>query len=173
MQEALGRGRGDRLAYFAFNLLHLDGHDLRACPIEERKALLKRVLKQAACPRVLYASRVIGKGDRLFESARRVGCEGIVSKKLGSRYKGGPSRDWVKVKVAETGTFVVTGFKELAPLRLEALRVAEQRDGELLDAGEVRFGFAGKGLCRCSTRCASASLAGTASSQFGRRSASR
>jgi ATP-dependent DNA ligase len=69
-----------------------------------------------------------------------------VSKRLGSRYKGGPSRDWLKCKVSEIGTFVVTGFKELSPLRLEALRVAEERDGALVDAGEVRFGFTGKGL---------------------------
>jgi bifunctional non-homologous end joining protein LigD len=84
LQEALARGAGDRLAYVAFDALYLD---LRACPIEERKALLERVLKQAACPRVLYVSHVIGNGDRLFESARR---EGIVSKKLGSRYKAVP-----------------------------------------------------------------------------------
>jgi bifunctional non-homologous end joining protein LigD len=146
LQEAIARGGRDRLAYFAFDLLHLDGHDLRGCAIEERKALLERALKEAACPRVIYLGHVIGKGDRLFESARQVGCEGIVSKKLGSRYRGGPSRDWLKTKVAETGIFVVTGFNELAPLRLEALSVAEDRDGALVDAGELRFGFQGKGL---------------------------
>jgi bifunctional non-homologous end joining protein LigD len=146
LQEALARGDSDRLAYFAFDLLHLDGRTLRGCAIEARKALLDRVLKKAACPRVVYLGHVIGKGDRLFESARQVGCEGIVSKKLGRSYKGGPSRDWLKTKVAETGIFVITGFKELAPLRLDALRVAEERAGELVDAGEVRFGFQGKAL---------------------------
>src|SRR4051794_35516921 len=95
-------------------MLHVEGHDLRGCPIEARKAVLERVLKEAACPRVVYLSHLVGKGDRLFESARAVGCEGIVSKKLGSRYKGGPSRDWVKTKVSTTAVFTVTGFKETA-----------------------------------------------------------
>jgi ATP-dependent DNA ligase len=73
-------------------------------------------------------------------------CEGIVSKRLGSRYKGGQSREWLKIKVSEIGTFVVTGFKELGPNRLEAIRVAQKLSGALVDAGKVRFGFAGKGL---------------------------
>jgi bifunctional non-homologous end joining protein LigD len=143
LQDELSSGSGDRLAYFAFDLLHLDGRDLRACPIEERKGLLERMLKAAACPRVINVSHVIGKGDRLFEMAKKAGCEGIVSKRLGSRYKGGTSKDWLKIKASETGLFVVTGFKDLGPGRLEAIRVAEKLGGAF---GEVRFGFAGKRL---------------------------
>jgi bifunctional non-homologous end joining protein LigD len=145
VQEALARKEGHRFAYFAFDLLHLDGHDLRSCPIEERKGLLERVLKAAGFPRLLYLGHVIGKGDRLFDSARQLGCEGIVSKRMGSRYKGGPSRDWVKTKTSTTGIFTVTGFKETATQKLEAVRVAELRDGKLVPAGEVQFGV-GKGL---------------------------
>jgi bifunctional non-homologous end joining protein LigD len=144
-QEAIMRRQAERFAYFAFDALHFDGHDLRACPVEERKALLERVLKAAACPRVVHLSHIIGKGDRLFESARAVGCEGIVSKRLGSRYKGGPTRDWIKTKVSTTGVFTVTGFKETPAGRLEAIRVADLHDGNLVEAGEVQFGV-GKGL---------------------------
>jgi bifunctional non-homologous end joining protein LigD len=146
LQDDIAQGCSDRLAYFAFDLLHLDGHDLRGCPIEERKALLERVIKAAASPRVLSVGHVIGKGQWLFEAMRNAGCEGIVSKRLGSAYRGGQSKDWLKVKVSETGMFVVTGFQELGPNRLEAIRVAEKLSGALVDAGEVRFGFAGKGL---------------------------
>ena len=146
LQDDIAQSRSDRLAYFAFYLLHLDGHDLRGCPIEERKGLLDRVLKAAACPRVISVSHVIGKGDRLFEMAKKAGCEGIVSKRLGSPYRGGQSKDWLKIKVSETGVFIVTGFKELGPNRLEAIRVAEKLSGALVAAGEVRFGFAGKRL---------------------------
>jgi bifunctional non-homologous end joining protein LigD len=146
LQDEIEQGRSDRLAYFAFDLLHLDGHDLRGCPIEERKDLLERVIKAAASPRVVSVSHVIGKGAWLFEAMQKAGCEGIVSKRLGSHYKGGQSRDWLKIKVSETGVFVVTGFKELGPNRLEAIRVAEKQSGAMVDAGEVRFGFAGKRL---------------------------
>jgi bifunctional non-homologous end joining protein LigD len=146
LQDDIAQGRSDRLAYFAFDLLHLDGHDLRGCPVEERKDLLERVIKAAASPRVVSVGHVVGKGAWLFEAMRKAGCEGIVSKRLGSPYRGGQSKDWLKIKVSETGVFVVTGFKELGPDRLEAIRVAEKLSGALVDAGEVRFGLAGKRL---------------------------
>ena len=86
-------------------------------------------------------------GRELFEAARQVGAEGIVSKRRGSIYRGGASRDWLKTKAFEIGRFVITGYAELGPGRLEAVYVAEARDGaELLPAGQVRFGLAGKGL---------------------------
>jgi hypothetical protein len=53
---------------------------------------------------------------------------------------------WAKTNVSEVGTFAVTCFKETGPLKLDAIRVAEERDGEIVDAGEVRFGFAGRQL---------------------------
>jgi bifunctional non-homologous end joining protein LigD len=146
LQDDIAQGRSDRLAYFAFDLLHLDGRDLRGCPIEERKDLLESVIKAAASPRVVSIGHVIGKGAWLFEAMQKAGCEGIVSKRLGSAYRGGQSKDWLKIKVSETGIFVVTGFKELGPNRLEAMYVAQQLSGALVAAGEVRFGFAGKRL---------------------------
>jgi bifunctional non-homologous end joining protein LigD len=145
LQKAMELRKAGRLAYFAFDLLHLDGHDLRACLVEERKALLERVLNEAECPRVVYVSHVVGKGDQLFARAYAAGCEGIISKRLGTRYRAGQSRHWVKCKRSETGEFVVTGFRELGPLRLEAIRVAEERSGVLVPAGEVQFGV-GNGL---------------------------
>jgi hypothetical protein len=77
---------------------------------------------------------------------RQVGAEGIVSKRLGSFYLRRESRDWLKTKCHETGTFVITGFQELGEGRLEAIFVAEERNGDLAYSGQVRFGFAGKGL---------------------------
>ena len=61
-------------------------------------------------------------------------------------YRGRATRDWLKTKCHETGVFVITGFQELGEGRLEALFVAEKRGGDLAYAGQVRFGFAGKGL---------------------------
>src|SRR5262249_44475295 len=53
LSEAIRDRRPDRLAYFAFDLLHLDGHDLRRCPIEDRKALLRDLIGAAGCPRIV------------------------------------------------------------------------------------------------------------------------
>jgi bifunctional non-homologous end joining protein LigD len=141
LTHALRANETHRLAFFAFDLLHYDGRDLRGCPIEERKAFLERVLKSASCPRVISVGHVISKGDRLFEMAKSTGCEGIVSKRLGSRYTGGPSRDWVKTKVSETASFTVIGYEAPAPGEIEALLVAERRDNAWSAAGRVPFGI--------------------------------
>jgi bifunctional non-homologous end joining protein LigD len=77
---------------------------------------------------------------------RAIGAEGIVSKRAGSLYTGRATRDWRKTKCHTTGQFIATGFQELGPGRIEALHIAEERDGKLVPAGQVRFGFAGKGL---------------------------
>jgi len=69
--------------------------------------------------------------DSLLEAVRQAGAEGVVSKRLGSLYRGRGSRDWLKTKCHETGVFVITGFQELGEGRLEALFVAEERDGAL------------------------------------------
>jgi bifunctional non-homologous end joining protein LigD len=146
LSEAISERRAERFAFFAFDLLHLDGHDLRRCPIEDRKALLRDVIGAARCERVVYVDHVLGLGPQLFEAVRQIGAEGIVSKRRGSMYRGGESRDWRKVKVFDTGRFVITGFNELSPGRLEAVYVAELRAGELVPAGQVKFGLVGKSL---------------------------
>jgi len=62
LSDAISEGRPDRLAYFAFDLLHLDGHDLRRCAIEDRKMLLRDVIGAARCDRVVYVDHVLGIG---------------------------------------------------------------------------------------------------------------
>ena len=64
----------------------------------------------------------------------------------GRSYHGGDARDWLKTKCHQISRFMITGFQELGEGRLEALHVAEEIGGTLLTAGQVRFGFAGKGL---------------------------
>jgi bifunctional non-homologous end joining protein LigD len=66
LTDALADGRSERLAYFAFDLLCVDSHDLRLCPIEEHKAALRRVLDEAACKRIVYVDHVVGQGAGLF-----------------------------------------------------------------------------------------------------------
>jgi bifunctional non-homologous end joining protein LigD len=146
LSEAIAERSPERLAYFAFDLLHLDGHDLRRCPIEDRKMLLRDVIGAARCEWIVYVDHVLGIGKELFEAVRQIGAEGIVSKRRGSPYRGGESREWLKTKCSETGVFAITGFSELGEGRLDAIYIAEARDGVLCPAGQVRFGFAGKGL---------------------------
>jgi bifunctional non-homologous end joining protein LigD len=95
----LVRGHGTLLkaVHCAFDLLELDGTDLRRNPIETRKALLTKLLKGSDYSLVLNA-HYEEDGAIVFREACKLGCEGIVSKRLGSIYRRGRSPLWVKVK---------------------------------------------------------------------------
>jgi bifunctional non-homologous end joining protein LigD len=81
----------------AFDLLELDGRDLRLEPIEERKRLLGKLLRGSHLSIVLN-EHFTEDGEIVFREACRLGCEGIVSKRLGSPYRSGRSPHWLKVK---------------------------------------------------------------------------
>jgi ATP-dependent DNA ligase len=139
LTEALGRGSG----VFRLRPSPLDGYDLRACTIEDRKALLRDLVGAAGGPRLLTVDHVVGNGAAFFEAVRELGAEGIISKRAGSPYRGGTGRDWLKTKVSEEGAFVITAFVER-----EAVAVTELTDGVLVPVGLVKFGLAGKELWR-------------------------
>jgi bifunctional non-homologous end joining protein LigD len=81
----------------AFDLIELDGEDLRRLPIEHRKRKLAK-LARSPHPGIVLNEVFEGHGDILFEHACKFGCEGIVSKRLGSPYRSGRSRHWLKIK---------------------------------------------------------------------------
>jgi bifunctional non-homologous end joining protein LigD len=88
---------GDDAVLIAFDLIELDGEDLRRTAIEQRKRQLAKLVRRPQAGIVL--NEVFeGKGDILFAHACKLGCEGIVSKRLGSPYRSGRSPHWVKVK---------------------------------------------------------------------------
>jgi len=81
----------------AFDLLQFDAMDVRPLPIEERKAALKKLLR-GSHPGIAFNRHFDLEGSIVFHHACKLGCEGIVSKRLGSKYRGGRSADWIKVK---------------------------------------------------------------------------
>jgi bifunctional non-homologous end joining protein LigD len=81
---------------YAFDLIELDGEDLRRQPIEERKRALARLLKVSTAGLELIDYLQHDDADAIFRHACRLGCEGIVSKRMGSRYESGRSPLWVK-----------------------------------------------------------------------------
>jgi bifunctional non-homologous end joining protein LigD len=88
----------DRAALLcAFDLIELDGEDLRRQPIEDRKLALKELLGNSH-PGIAYNRHFDVEGAIVFKNACKLGCEGIVSKRLGSPYRSGRSADWIKVK---------------------------------------------------------------------------
>jgi bifunctional non-homologous end joining protein LigD len=90
-------GAGERAVLCAFDLLELDGKDLRRKPIEARKPLLAELLKGSHLS-LVFNECFEEDGANVFREACRLGCEGIVSKRLGSTYRRGRSPLWLKVK---------------------------------------------------------------------------
>jgi ATP-dependent DNA ligase len=76
----------------------LDGEDLRVLPLEERRDRLERLLRDAPVTGMAFSDHASGNGDKMFEAACRMGLEGIVAKRTGSRYVSGRSRHWLKIK---------------------------------------------------------------------------
>jgi bifunctional non-homologous end joining protein LigD len=130
LRSQLARRKPDGLVFMAFDLLHLDGEDLRRWPVEDRRGRLRDLLGGAApgIP-ILFSDHVGGGGPEFFAAAEAMGVEGIVSKKLGSRYRGGPTRSWVKTKAFTESELVVVGATtgDLAPVALLARETADRR----------------------------------------------
>jgi ATP-dependent DNA ligase len=96
--ELIRNRRQDRaVTLCAFDLIELDGEDLRREPIEVRKSTLKGLLRRAH-PGIVFNRHFDGEGAVVFRQACALGCEGIVSKRLGSPYRSGRADCWVKVK---------------------------------------------------------------------------
>ena len=92
------------VVYFVFDCLMLNGNDLRNEPLMFRKGMLKRILKKS--PRIRYTDHIVQEGKELFITVEKAGLEGIVGKKADSRYVGGRTKDWLKIKT-RAGTEVM------------------------------------------------------------------
>jgi bifunctional non-homologous end joining protein LigD len=131
-----------RLLYCVFDLLYLDGKDLRGKPLLERKTLLKEVLPKS--PLLLYSEHVVGEGIKAFNKAKRAGEEGVMAKLSASRYHSGVrTRDWLKVKASQEQEVVIVGFT--APRRSRkyfgALVLAVREGNRWEYAGRAGTGF--------------------------------
>ena len=133
------------LVYMAFDLLYLDGRSLLKVPLEDRKRLLKSVLRDHA--RVRYASHVEGEGRTFFEAAASRHLEGIVAKRRTSRYEPGRRTDnWMKIKVRPEQELVVGGYipGEGSHKDLGAVLVGVYEGKSLRYAGRVGSGIDAK-----------------------------
>ena len=102
------RGKA-RLRYYVFDLLRLEGRDLRSLPLLERKRLLSSALPRSAAIR--FSKHIKRYGTRAFRAAQRRGLEGIMGKRAQSHYRSGRrTRDWVKIKTAQRQEVVIVGF---------------------------------------------------------------
>ena len=150
LQNALSEPAGSRITYYAFDLLYLDGYDLRDVPLKERKALLSQLFRSLPPGGSLrYSDHFEGEGEAFLAQACTHGLEGIVSKRADGRYRSGRGRDWQKIKCLKRQEFVVVGFTEPSGGRkgLGALLLGlYEKRGVLTFAGRVGTGFTEKTL---------------------------
>jgi DNA ligase D-like protein (predicted ligase) len=143
IQLASDSGNAAALVFFLFDLLHLDGDDLRPRPLIERKERLGTLLANAA-QSLHYSSHVIGQGPAFYEKACAMHVEGIVSKRIDAPYTPGNRGLWRKVKCLNRAEFVVVGWTEPEGRRpyLGALLLGYYDDnGKLIYAGRAGTGM--------------------------------
>jgi bifunctional non-homologous end joining protein LigD len=143
LQEDLARGRQDRFVYYVFDLLYLDGMDLRAAPLVDRKRVLSALLSEAAEP-IRISEHLEDDGQAIFERACAMRLEGIVCKQRNSSYQSGRQESWIKLKCTKSGTYPIIAFVEklgAKPRRIASLYLGRREGDRLLYAGKARSGY--------------------------------
>lgn len=143
LRRELGPKRSARVRYLAFDLLYLDGYDLRDAAYEDRKRLLQDLLKGAP-ETFIYVEALEANGKVVFEKGCKLGLEGLIAKRLGRPYRSGRQESWIKLKCKKSDTFPIVAFVEKLgahPRKVASLYVGRRENGKLLYAGKVRTGY--------------------------------
>jgi bifunctional non-homologous end joining protein LigD len=129
------------IAYYAFDLLYLDGYDLTRCSLIDRKSTLEKILKSAK--NVRYSDHIIGAGEQLYAELAKVPLEGMIAKRAASTYLQRRSADWLKVKTVQQMEVVIGGYTQPRKSReyFGAIVVGLYHNGELHYVGHTGGGF--------------------------------
>lgn len=132
------RGRSRKIVLVAFDLLYLNGHDLRKLPLLQRKEALKSLIADTV---IQFSESFMVDGAEMFAHACKIGLESVISKVADSAYPTGErSRSWVKKTCAQRETLVIAGFA-LDGNEWEGLYLGRRKADDLIYAGKVDHGF--------------------------------
>ena len=140
LQAALSDGKSDALIFFAFDLLFLEGEDLRRLPLTDRKARLETLLKRMKNDALRYVEHFTSSGDAVLLSACRMNLEGIVSKRADAAYASGRSDSWTKAKCRAGHEVVIGGWSTTAG-KFRSLLVGVHRGDHFVYVGRVGTGY--------------------------------
>lgn len=151
LQNWLKRGKCDKLVYYAFDLVHLNGYDLTRVPLLERKELLARRLLGEYSENdgpIRYSDHIQGDGPTVVEQICRHALEGVISKRADGRYQQGRSRQWLKIKCLKRQEFVIGGYTRPSGSRkgFGALLLGYYQGSQLKYCGRVGTGFTNDSL---------------------------
>jgi bifunctional non-homologous end joining protein LigD len=131
------KGKSTKIVMVAFDLLYLNGQDLRKLPLLERKAILQKLVAKTA---IQFSETFELDGREMFKHACKSGLEGVVSKVRDSRYPLDRTNDWVKVTCAQRETLPIAGFA-LDGNKWDGIYIGREKAGQLIYAGKVDHGF--------------------------------
>ncbi|MGZ8229024.1 MAG: DNA ligase D [Burkholderiales bacterium] len=143
LQNALTTDSVGRLHYFVFDLMYLNGYDLRRVPLVERKRLLEALFESAPAA-LRFSGHIQGSGQAFYKQACTLKLEGMISKRAQSIYQGGRCRDWLKVKCTLRQELVIGGYTDPQGSRKgfgALLLGVYEKDGTLRYCGKVGTGF--------------------------------
>ena len=147
LQDDLSAGRTDRMVFYAFDLLHLDGQSYLSRSLMDRKHRLEILLgDRAPDAAIRFSEDFNATGEVLLAHSCRMGLEGIISKRRDAPYRSGRSFDWIKSKCIQRQEFIIIGYlaSEATGRGLRSFLVAYHDQGELKFGGRVGTGFTGK-----------------------------
>jgi bifunctional non-homologous end joining protein LigD len=131
------KGKSTRIVMVAFDLLYLNGYDLRKLPLVERKSHLKKLIARSA---IQFSESLEAEGAEVFKHACSIGLEGVVSKVRDSKYNSGRGNDWVKKTCAQRETLTIAGFA-LDGNDWDGIYLGRRKGNDLVYAGKVDHGF--------------------------------
>ena len=143
LQEDLSAGRSDRMRYYAFDLLYLDGFDIRAAPLIDRRQVLAALLGPERIGHITFSSHTEGDGGLIFEHACGMELEGLICKLRDAPYRSGKSTIWLKVKCGQRDAFSIVGFSPDGE-SVASLHLAKREGKSLVYVGKVGTGFTRK-----------------------------
>lgn len=146
LQSAFASKATDDLVYVAFDLLYLNGADLRGEAVELRRQVLEALLEHCPMERVRFSVTLDADPMQLLANACRMNLEGIVGKRDGSRYSSARDGAWVKLKCGNRQEFVIAGYTRAAAGIGSLLLGLHNDDGQLVYAGRVRSGISERTL---------------------------
>jgi bifunctional non-homologous end joining protein LigD len=155
LQNYRSRQTAGHLVYQVFDLLYLDGHDLRSLPLVRRKAILQQILP--AIPGLAFCEHIKEHGLAFFDAVAKAGLEGMIAKDGASKYIDGRRSDcWLKVKAHLRQEAVICGYTLPRNSRQHfgALVLGVYEDGQLVHVGEVGGGFSNQALGKVYARLA-------------------
>lgn len=144
LQNAFEEGRDAAVVYYVFDAPFLEGQDLRALPLRERKRRLSRFVSSKGKGNLRLSEHLAGTAEDIFAEACRLGLEGLIGKEAGAPYLSGRTKSWIKLKCRQRQDFVIGGYTAPGGSRpgFGALLVGvHDASGKLHYAGKVGTGF--------------------------------